>query len=840
MVEPLLRMERISKTYESIVALDDVSIEVAAGSVHGLVGENGAGKSTLMKVLAGLVQSDEGTITLAGQEVSFHGPADALSTGVSTVTQELALLANLTIAENMFLGKEPVTIAGLVDQRAMATETRQRLDAFGVDRDPGTFVSELSIADKQMIEIAHALTAKASVYVLDEPTAALNSNDVEILKQRLKELAADGAAVIYISHRLEEIFELCDTVTVLKDGRNVTTKKTEHLSPSRLIAMMVGREIEDLFPPHTTNLGEPLLEVDGVRLRPGTDPVSFTLHRGEILGLAGLEGQGQRDIVRSLIGQYQPLEGAVRLNGTHLELPLSPATGMRQLQNLGVGFLPEDRKDEGLFLELSSDFNTSLGLHARQREFALARGDASKVKRALEDLRVRSTALAVPVSTLSGGNQQKVLLARNLVAEPKVLLIEEPTRGVDVGAKAEIYHLLRDFTDRGGAVLVLSRETIELIGLCDRLLVVQAGTVVADFGPGAATEHDILEAALQHAPTRTDSGSDSSSTSGSDDPLAPNSQARTRPFWSRVVRKRGRQGAWTIPLALLLTGLTWLSIAYSEFRSVEGISNFLTQATPLILVALGQMIVVLVRGLDLSVPSVVGLTTVILATGSNPALLIPAALLFGAIIGLVNGLIVTRLNVHPIIATLAMQWMLLGTARIIRPTAGGDVPDIIEKSVSAIGALAWLLLGVLVAWKLLHGSRFGLRLYAIGGGLAEGQAGAVRTFGINDRRYIVTAYVISALFATCAGMFLAGRIVSGDADVGIGLDITSITAVALGGTLLSGGVGSVQGTVFGALVLAVISTAMNLTNLSPFLRTVLTGVILLAVVATQRRKTIGL
>ena len=832
MEEPLLRMAQISKTYESIVALDDVSLEVAAGSVHGLVGENGAGKSTLMKVLAGLVQADTGTISLRDQELTFHSPADALGAGISTVTQELSLLANLTVAENMFLAKEPLRFPGLVDQSAMATETKKRLVDFDIQLDPHTFVSNLSIADKQLIEIAHALSADAAVYVLDEPTAALNSNDVEVLKRRVKELAAEGRAVIYISHRLDEIFELCDTVTVLKDGKNVATHKTHELTASDLIALMVGRELGDLFPPMADELGDVALEVDDLQLMPDADPISIQLRRGEIVALAGLEGQGQRDILRSLIGQYQPVAGALRLNGSSHSLPLSASTGVRRLQGMGVAFLPEDRKDEGLFLELSADFNASLGLHARKPEWAPAHGHKETVANALDALRVRASALSTAVSTLSGGNQQKVLLARHLVAEPSVLLIEEPTRGVDVGAKAEIYQLLRDFADRGGAVLVLSRETIELIGLCDRLYVVQGGSVVAEFAGGAVTEHDILDAAMVHASSRVRPDADADA--------PPPVRASASNVMSWMTGKVGRQGAWPIPLALLLTGLAWLSIGYAEFRSAEGLSNFLTQATPLLLVAIGQMIVVLVRGLDLSVPSVVGLTTVILASGGSPAVLIGTALVCGAAVGLANGLIVIRLGVHPIIATLAMQWMLLGVARIIRPTAGGDIPHVIEASVSAAGALVWVILVVLVAWKILHGSRFGLRLFAIGGGLASGQAGAVRTFGINDRRYIISSYVLSALFATCAGMFLAGRIVSGDADVGIGLDISSITAVALGGTLLSGGVGSLQGTIFGALVLATISTAMNLTNLSPFLRTVLTGVILLAVVATQRRKTIGL
>ncbi len=304
--------------------------------------------------------------------------------------------------------------------------------------------------------------------------------------------------------------------------------------------------------------------------------------------------------------------------------------------------------------------------------------------------------------------------------------------------------------------------------------------------------------------------------------------------------RNSRQGAWLLPLGMLLIGFAWLFVRNEVFRSPENLSNVVTQAVPLFIVAVGQMIVVLLGGLDLSVGSVVSLTTVILAEGGSPWVLIPLVLLCAAAIGMVNGVAVTRLNVHPIIATLSMSWILLGAARWIRPVAGGDVPEFVKNSVTDDWAFIWLSILLLVAWKLIHGSRFGLHLFALGGGVASGRSDAARTFGIADRRNIVYAYMLSSLFAAVAGIFLAGRVVSGDAEVGAGLDIDSITAVALGGTQFTGGVGSLQGTAIGAAALALISNGMNLENINPFIQTIVIGTILLFVVATQRRKQMGL
>lgn len=496
-IEPLVQMTSISKSFGGIAALESVDFQLQPGTVHALMGENGAGKSTLMKILAGVVQPDDGMIRKAGRTVHFASPREALDAGISTVFQEHSLLANLSIAENMYLGKEPLTILGSVDDARMERNARDTLRRLGLNLDPATLVGNLSIAERQFVEIARGISANADVVILDEPSAALNAADVEILNAQILNLKQQDKAVVYISHRMEEIFKICDTITVLKDGRNVDTIPVAAITPKRLIAMMVGRELAELFPPKPPRgEGDVVLSIEGLRLTSDSVPCSILLRRGEIVALAGLEGQGQRELVRSLVGQYAAHEGRMRIGSRELALPLPEDHGIRLLQALGVSFVPEDRKLEGLFLDLSLAHNLTIGLHSQHFELASAGSHRDVIANSIKNLSIKAATPYTPVGTLSGGNQQKVLLGRYLALGADILLIEEPTRGVDVGAKAEIYKLLRSYANAGGSVIVLSRETLELIGLCDRLYVIHDKHVVAELSAEQATEHAILEAAL--------------------------------------------------------------------------------------------------------------------------------------------------------------------------------------------------------------------------------------------------------------------------------------------------------------------------------------------------------
>ena len=495
-MDTLVTMQGIFKSYGNSLALDNVSLELKRGSVHALMGENGAGKSSLMKILAGVVHPDAGSITMNGVPLVVRNPRQALENGISTVFQELSVLPNLTIAENIFLGKEPLTNTRSIDRRKMEADAAAILRSIDLDLDPRTLISELSIAERQFVEIARGISANADVVILDEPTAALNAADVEKLNRHIERLKSQDKAIVYISHRMEEVFQVCDTVTVLKDGRNVDTRPLADVTPRALVAMMVGRQIEDLYPARAETAGDAVLAIDRLRLAPDSEPISLSLRRGEILGLAGLEGQGQREILRSVIGAFAPHEGRLVVKQTAFDLPLSHAAGVRRMQALGVGYVPEDRKDEGLLLSLPIKRNITIGLHSGLNMLSLARGYQQVVAATITKLNIKAASSSAAVSSLSGGNQQKVLLGRYLAREADILLIEEPTRGVDIGAKVEIYKLLREFANHGGAAIVLSRETIELIGLCDRIIVVHAGTAASEMAAEDATEHKILDAAL--------------------------------------------------------------------------------------------------------------------------------------------------------------------------------------------------------------------------------------------------------------------------------------------------------------------------------------------------------
>ena len=486
----------LTKSFGPTKAVADVSLTALAGSVHAVTGENGAGKSTLMKLLAGVERPDSGQLLVFGEPVTFANPREALTHGVSTVFQELTLVPNLTVAENLYLGREPVS-RGRLDRKAMSRNAGAVLERVGIDVAPEWLASRLTIAQQQLVEIAKGFSADASVFIFDEPTATLNTAEVDKLAALIADLRGRGKAILYISHRLEEIFRFCDTVSVLKDGKLVSTAPCATLTEAGLVTLMVGRPVSDLFPARSHAAHEPALEVRRLVPARGRPEISLTLGVGEILGIAGLEGQGQREIVRALVG-VQPPEASdiVKRSSDGGMLPVDPRRGAGSTVSAGIGFVPEDRKTEGLYLDLSIYDNVALGRLKMRPLFSFAPGAYDVVAAIMTRMTLRARNVRQSVASLSGGNQQKVMLGRWLAAGVDVLVIEQPTRGVDIGAKAEIYGLLREFADEGGAVLLASSELTEIIGLCDRVLVVREGRFVAEVRGADATEESLLEHAL--------------------------------------------------------------------------------------------------------------------------------------------------------------------------------------------------------------------------------------------------------------------------------------------------------------------------------------------------------
>ncbi len=498
---PLVEVRGVSKSFGPTAALRHVSLIGHTGSIHAITGENGAGKSTLMKLLAGVHQPDVGEVLVNGQPVRFHSPGAARQAGISTVFQELTVLPNLTVGENLMLGREPLRF-GLLNRPRMLREARDVLGRIGIELDPRRLCGSLTVGEQQLVEIAKGVSTDAKVFIFDEPTAALNRAEVDKLEALLASLRQQGRLVFYISHRLDEIFRLCDTVTVLKDGQLVGTEATVALTPERLVTLMVGRPLQALFP-RRDGSDSGALALDVRALQPQVDgPVaSFQLRYGEIVGIGGLEGQGQREIVRALAGVIRPFHSDVRR--VHAGGPaerFEPRDGVVRAVEQGIGLVPEDRKLEGLYLDLPIIDNVWLGGLRGMGLLRKAPRDRSAVRRIAERMQLRARDLAQEVSALSGGNQQKVMLGRWLAAGVDTLLVEQPTRGVDVGAKAEIYALLREFVKQGGAVLAVSSDLLELIGLCDRILIVRGGAIVGDVAAASASEESLLALALAGTP----------------------------------------------------------------------------------------------------------------------------------------------------------------------------------------------------------------------------------------------------------------------------------------------------------------------------------------------------
>lgn len=489
--EPILTAQGITKSFFGVRVLHGVDLELYPGRIHGLVGENGAGKSTLMKIIAGVYTKDDGELRLDGAPVDFTHPLQAMHAGVATVFQEFNLLAERSVAENVFLGREPRT-RGFVNNKEMAARTSQLLDELGIDFiHPGSRVGTLTVAEQQIVEIVKALSFDARVISMDEPTAALSENEVVLLYGIIRKLAARGVAVLYVSHRLAEVFELCETITVLKDGALVSTGSSADLTPGELVRRMVGRSIANYFPDPVqgTVVGDVRVAVRDAG-NDYLDGISFELRAGEIVGLAGLQGSGRTELAEALFGAVPFTRGSVQLDGRPVTIS-SPRAGVRA----GLALVTEDRKAHGLALSQSMLDNALLVIRG---VFAGRTGDARKrIPGVLSSLEVSARGLDQQVEFLSGGNQQKVVLSKWLVTEPRVVIFDEPTRGIDVGAKVAVYQLMRECAAAGMAILMISSELPEIIGMSDRILAMNDGRLAAEL-PAGSTEEAILLAATGH------------------------------------------------------------------------------------------------------------------------------------------------------------------------------------------------------------------------------------------------------------------------------------------------------------------------------------------------------
>ncbi|MDX6618093.1 MAG: ribose transport system permease protein rbsA [Gaiellales bacterium] len=809
----VLRLTDVVKAFPGVMALKGVSLEVTEGEVHALVGENGAGKSTLMAVAAGSLLPDRGSVEIGGHVMEQPSPAAAQALGIAVVYQHLSILEDLTVAETMVLAMPPGRRPSLL--RAGPWARRQLAVVGAASIDPSTRVSDLSVADRQLVEIAKALALEPKVLVLDEPTESLTPVESALLFDQVRAITAAGTAVVYISHRLPEVQRIADRITVLRDGETRGTVAAASVSEDEILRLIIGRAVDQAFPPKGDLAGEsePLLSVRGLS-GPRFHDVDLDVRPGEIVGLAGVEGNGQREFLRALAGLSRA-SGSVALAGKRVGLG-DPG----RVQRAGIVHLPGDRHAEGLLLPLSVRENTSLlalasvargGVVQRRREAEMVAGQ-------IRQLDVRTPGMETPISALSGGNQQKVLFARSLLAEPALLLADEPTRGVDANARLELYQVLRRVAQAGQAVIVVSSDVVELQGLCDRVIVFSRGQAVRTLTGGDISEENITGAAIT-----------------SDTQRAAHATSRR----SRMQQWR-RFGAGdylpTAVLAVLIGALTLYTAQSNDFFLTKiNFVGMLLLGSALGFIAIGQLIVLLTGGIDLSVGPLTGLVVVVMSffagQGQSDArfvLGILAVIGTALVVGLTNAALVRVVRLAPVIATLATYIVLQGIALLLRETPGGyyraGVTSTIKTTIGWVPVAFLVVAGMALACEgMLRFTRFGLALRAVG-------SDAVRAHRLGAHVTItqVSAYVLCSLFTAAGGIMLASQIAIGDPSVGLNYTLTSITAVVLGGASIFGGRGSFIGALFGAVLIQEIVTSTTFLQIGTEWQYYLPGILILA------------
>lgn len=792
-----MALSGISKHFDGVAALSGVDLDIKRGQVHALLGENGAGKSTLMAVASGAVAPDAGTITVGDSEFSALTPAQAAELRIAIVHQHPAVLPDMTVAENI---RVAVPARFLTAGGSQAAAMRAMLDDVGFRPHLEDRVGSLSIAQKHLLELAKALVVQPALLILDEPTAPLGQDSVDLLFDRVRAIAAAGTAVVYITHRLAEVRALADTVTVLRDGSVRGTARTSEISDHELLALIVGRKLTSTFPPKLTQpvTGETALAVTELSGAAFSD-VSFQARRGEIFGVSGIVGNGQSELLRALAG-LENFDGQVVVAGTPLNA--------KQLRRRS-GYLPADRHREGLMMSMSVRENVALSSLGRFTRGPLlqSRPEQAAVAAELSSLAVKTPSAETAVSALSGGNQQKVVLARALLGRPAVLVADEPTQGVDVGARSEIYRLLREISAEGVPVVVASSDAKELEGLCDRVIVMSRGSVVQSFEGDEITEHALIEAAVGATGHRREQRGG-----------AEASRSRS----SRFRRFLTGDYAPVLTLALVMLALgVYVYSKNSRYTSDFNVTSVMTSCAALGFIALGQTIALLIGGIDLSVGPLAGFMVVVgsffLTDGKpRPVMLLGLLLMLGCGVatGLTNGALIRFAKFTPVAATLATYIALQGLSFFLRSAPGGSIAGSVTTLITRkIGPVPISFLAMaaaaIILELILRFRRIGLRLRAVGS-----EADAARKVGVRVTGTVLLGYVGSGVMVFLGAIVLLAQLGIGDPSQGVSYTLSSITAVVLGGTSLLGGRGSFVGTLLGAGLIVQVLNATIFLNLT--------------------------
>ena len=807
----LLQIDGVTKIFPGVRALDNVTFSVLAGEVHGLVGENGAGKSTLMAVASGALVPEKGRVVINGIET--RGDTDeARQLGLAIVRQEPALMPDLSVAENLYLGVPEEQRPSLIRTSEWAQQLlRQWSDDVAIDASER--VLSLNPEQRFIVEIVKALAAKPKVLVLDEPTEHLLTEDVDRLFERIRKVTASGCSVVYISHRIREVQKIANRLTVLRDGQGQGTYDAVGLSEQEIVELIVGGALDREFPAKAGN-GRTGMVLDVVSLRgAGFSDVSLQVRKGEIVGLAGIDGNGQREFMRALAGLARS-RGSVNVNGKPAKLRNSQAAAAS-----GIRSLPGDRHREGIFGELSVRENFSI----RSLPFDSIKGwisqgsEAKRTTLAVASFAVKTPSVETPIRSLSGGNQQKLVLASVLASNPEVLLVDEPTQGVDVGARMEIYKVLRQAAATGAAVIVVSSDAMEVAGLCDRVLIFSRGHIVKELRDAAVSENNITSAVLT-ATTERERGS-----------------ASIPGFW------KWASGDWA-PLVMLALAVCALGIYAAHvnetYLSARNLSGMLALVATLAIVAYGQQALMLVGGIDLSVGPLMGLMVVIQSFFLNDGAALGHQLsgwvivfLVAIAVGLVNWVLVGPFRLHPMVATLATYMALQAVSLLLRPVPGGLIADSVVETIGAqagfipIIAIVAVILAVTLEFALFK-TRFGLAFRGVGSRIE-----AARMAGVRPQLTLLSAYVGCSLLADIAAVPMMAQVGSGDPSAGINYTLASIAAVVIGGASLFGGRGSFVGSLLGALLIIQVNVVTSFLDIGDSWQSYLLGGMILASVA---------
>jgi ribose transport system ATP-binding protein len=828
-VVPTLTMTGVSKNFGGVAALANVSLEVRPGEVHALLGENGAGKSTLMNIATGTIQPSSGTMTIRGEEVSGLTPHETAKRGIAFVHQHPAVLPDLTVLENLLVALPPASFAG---HSSKADAARAMLTVVGLDVHLADRVETLSVAQKHLLEIAKALAVDPALLILDEPTAPLGQESVDLLFALVRDAVARGTSVVYITHRLAEVRELADRVTVLRDGELRETAVVSEITDRELLTLIIGRQLESTFPDKLGAVdGEPNLTLSGVSGDGFTD-VSLSGHRGEIIGVSGVVGNGQSELLRALAG-LTPFDGRLVVNDHEMT--------SRELLSRAA-YLPADRLAEGVITRLSVRENAAIAaLRAFKSGVLLSRKrELGMVSETLGSLSVKASSLDAPITSLSGGNQQKVMVARALLSEPLLVLADEPTQGVDVGARAEIYEILREVSASGIPVIVASSDSKELEGLCDTVIVMSRGHVVDTLRGDEITEERMIHAAV------------SSTTQTVNVDELERERKRVSSIGRSASLRRFLRGDYApaFLLAAVIIGLgAYIYAQNDRYLGDFNISSMLLLVSALGFIAMGQTIALLTGGIDLSVGPLVGFLVVIASffiLDEEPVTSIffglMAMLAVSIAVGLINGSLIRYAKFTAIAATLTIYIALQGMSFLTRPTPGGnisrDVTDFITASVGPIPIAFFVLIAVVVALEVaLRRTRWGWTLRAAGS-----DEESARRVGVGINKTIVFAYVSTAMLTFLGAVMLMAQLGIGDPAQGVSYTLSSITAVVLGGTSLLGGRGSFVGTLLGSMLLIQVLNATVFLRLDQMWQYILQGLLILiaavayAIARSHRRR----